>query len=304
MLQSRCSFNESPLFQCVVGEHLGSEWCFAGAPRRNVAIFFGHHHNATTTQANDLLPVEECLGVLGCDWPAQDRDVMDSFAAMRLVSLPSAEQQEQGLRRKTDDHISVDDLADETLIGRVCAGDKEALASLFQGYGRIVRGVAYRVLRDTSEADDLLQDIFLLVHRLCGTFDRSKGSARFWILQMTYRRAISRRRYLTSRHFYAHLDLDQAANQLGDTNAASGRPEASMAEAVDRKEAMQNWFAELSESQRQTLQLFFFEGYTFEDIAAKLGQTVGNARNHYYRGLEKLRKQISAGKLPGKEAVW
>ena len=77
-----------------------------------------------------------------------------------------------------------------------------------------------------------------------------------------------------------------------------------MAEAVDRKEATQNWFAELSESQRQTLQLFFFEGHSFEEIAAKLGQTVGNARNHYYRGLERLRKQISAGKLPGKKAVW
>jgi hypothetical protein len=76
------------------------------------------------------------------------------------------------------------------------------------------------------------------VHRLCGTFDSSKGSARFWMLQMTYRRAISRRRYLTSRHFYTHLDLDEAANQLGETNAGSVRPEASMDEAIDRQQAL------------------------------------------------------------------
>ena len=106
--------------------------------------------------------------------------------------------------------------SDEVLLKEVSSGGTEALSELFKRYARIVRGVAYRVLRDTSEADDLLQDIFLLVHRLCGTFDSSKGSARFWILQMTYRRAISRRRYLTSRHFYTHLDLDQAANQLAD----------------------------------------------------------------------------------------
>jgi RNA polymerase sigma-70 factor (ECF subfamily) len=192
--------------------------------------------------------------------------------------------------------------SDEALIALILKNDKEALALLFRRYASVVRGVAYRVLRDASEADDLLQDIFLLVHRLCGTFDRSRGSGRFWILQMTYRRAISRRRYLTSRHFYTRLDLDQATNQLVDADA-SRRPEASLVEAFDRKEALQNWFAELSESQQQTLHLFFFEGYTFEEIAAKLGQTVGNARNHYYRGLEKLRKQISAGKLPGKEAV-
>jgi RNA polymerase sigma-70 factor (ECF subfamily) len=120
---------------------------------------------------------------------------------------------------------------------------------------------------------------------------------------MTYRRAISRRRYLTSRHFYTRLDLDQAANQLGDTPAKSGSLGNPIDAALDRREALQNWLVELSESQRQTLHLFFFEGYTFEEIAAKLGQTIGNARNHYYRGLEKLRKKISAGKLPGKEAV-
>jgi RNA polymerase sigma-70 factor (ECF subfamily) len=186
---------------------------------------------------------------------------------------------------------------------RICEGDKDALAALFRRYASIVRGLAYRVLRDPSEADDLLQDIFLLVHRLCGTFDSSKGSARFWILQMTYRRAISRRRYLTSRHFYTHLDLDQASDRLGDWGSGSGGPESSMNDALDHWEALQSSFTELSESQRETLHLFFYEGYTFEEIAAKLGQTVGNARNHYYRGLEKLRKQISAGKLPGKEAV-
>jgi len=196
-----------------------------------------------------------------------------------------------------------DELSDEHLMLSICKGDLDALASLFRRYARIVRGVSYRVLRDASEADDLLQDIFLLVHRLCGTFDSSKGSARFWILQMTYRRAVSRRRYLTCRHFYSHVDLDEAANQRPAMSTIWSRDGDSVDEALQRKIALEGWFIGLSESQRQTLHLFFFEGYTFEEIAAKLGQTIGNARNHYYRGLEKLRKRISAGKLPGKEAV-
>ena len=193
-------------------------------------------------------------------------------------------------------------VSEEALMSLICQGDREALASLFRRYARVVRGVAYQVLRDASEADDLLQDIFLLVHRLCGTFDSSKGSARFWILQMTYRRAISRRRYLTARHFYTHLDLDQAADRVCDVPSETGRQN-SVDGVLERREAWDRWLAELSEHQRQTLNLFFFEGYTFEEIASKTGQTVGNARNHYYRGLQKLRKQISAGKLPGKEAV-
>src|SRR5689334_6308617 len=52
--------------------------------------------------------------------------------------------------------------SDEALMALICEGDKEALASLFRRYARIVRGVAYRVLRDASEADDLLQDLFML----------------------------------------------------------------------------------------------------------------------------------------------
>ena len=227
---------------------------------------------------------------------------MDSLVTLRFPALPTSE---------AADRVSPDSPAvlsasaepsDEDLLRGICDDNRNALAALFRRYAALVRGVAYRVLRNAAEADDLLQDIFLLVHRLCGTFDRSKGSARFWILQMTYRRAISRRRYLNSRHFYTHLDLDQAANQLGG-GAGSDRSEASINDIIDRKEALQTWLTELSECQRQTLHLFFYEGYTFEEIAAQLGQTVGNARNHYYRGLQKLRKQISAGKLPGKEAV-
>jgi RNA polymerase sigma-70 factor (ECF subfamily) len=226
---------------------------------------------------------------------------VDSFATIRLPAIYPPKEQ------TTNVEVAIlvpaeSNSPDEALISRICGGDKDALAYLFRRYAGVVRGVAYRVLRDASEADDLLQDIFLLIHRLCGTFDGSKGSARFWILQMTYRRAISRRRYLTSRHFYTHLDLDEAADRVGDVPAESGRAN-SVDRVLGRKQAWESWLAELSEAQRLTLHLFFFEGYTFEEIAAKLGQTVGNARNHYYRGLQKLRKQISAGKLPGKEAV-
>jgi len=59
----------------------------------------------------------------------------------------------------------------------------------------------------------------------------------------------------------------------------------------------------LSENQRQTLYLFFVEGHTLGEIAMKLNQTRGNVKNHYFRGLEKLRKQIFGNKLRGDSAV-
>src|SRR5215831_1084158 len=182
---------------------------------------------------------------------------MNASATARFPKLviPAAR---DSASRQTDLQVEgQSEFSDEVLLKQTADGNSEALSSLFRRYARIVRGVAYRVLRDTSESDDLLQDIFLLVRRLSATFDCTKGSAGFWILQMTYRRAISRRRYLTSRHFYTHLGVEHAVNHLVETNAGPDRTEALMAEAVDRKEALQNWFAELSESQRQTLHLFF-----------------------------------------------
>ena len=89
------------------------------------------------------------------------------------------------------------------LIELVRLGDKEALSFSLQRYARLVRSVAARILRDAAEAEDLAQDLFLFIHRKCGLFDRSKSSARSWIVQMAYHRAIERRRYLTTRHFYS-----------------------------------------------------------------------------------------------------
>jgi len=106
------------------------------------------------------------------------------------------------------------------LISLVCQGDSEALGLLFRRYAHILRGVALRVLKDASEAADLVQEIFVLIYRLSRTFDSSKTSAQFWILKMTYRRAISRRRYLNSRHFYTQVELDEGTVPATDSRSA------------------------------------------------------------------------------------
>jgi RNA polymerase sigma-70 factor (ECF subfamily) len=190
-------------------------------------------------------------------------------------------------------------VSDEALVQQVCVGSREALAILFRRYARVVRSIALRVLRDASEADDLLQDVFILVSRLCRTFDSSKGSAQFWILQMAYRRAISRRRYLSSRHFYTNVELEEQTTTIADSRLVrSDECEQRLAE-LD----LQTMFATLSEDQQKTLRLHFIEGYTLDEIAKMLGQTKGNVRHHSFRGLERLRELIFASKLPGTRAV-
>jgi RNA polymerase sigma-70 factor (ECF subfamily) len=229
--------------------------------------------------------------------PAQTVDAMASSAeAVRGQTLTQARPTGADPGATTDGTASL--ASDEVLLRRICKGDKEALADLFHRYARAVRAVTYRVLRDTSEADDMLQDVFLLVHRACQSFDSSRGPARSWILQMAYRRAISRRRYLTFRHFYTRLDLDGAASELADPRVKGGQFEDSIDGRLGNG-GLERAFEALSDNQQRTLRLHFFEGYTFAEIASELGQSTGNVRHHYFRGLNRLRKQIFDGKLLG-----
>ena len=200
----------------------------------------------------------------------------------------------------TGNICTVQSLSDEALMALICKGDTGAFAGLFRRYARVVRGVALRILKDSSEAEDLLQDIFILIHRLCRTFDSSKASAQFWILQMTYRRAISRRRYLNSRHFYTQVELDDQSVQVAEPGSGHcDDPRNQILAELD----LQKMFGALSEDQQKTLRLHFIEGYTLDEIAKILGQSRGNIRHHSFRGLERLRKQIFGGKLPGARAV-
>ena len=190
------------------------------------------------------------------------------------------------------------EIPDEALMARTVDGDKEALGCLFRRYARLVRAVGYKILRDDSEADDLLQEVFLFIHQKSALFDGCKSSPRSWIVQMAYHRAIDRRRYLDSRHFYAQVDLEDVGNELSGSSATAARYENSIEEVLGRV-GLRKVFGVLSEIQRQTLGLHLLDGYTFEEIAVKLDQSRGNVKHHYFRALEKLRKQIFSCKQEG-----
>lgn len=214
---------------------------------------------------------------------------MSSSAAAGFPSLPLAEKKIGGGEVEFAAPAQRIGISDETLMTRIQAGDQGALGCLFQRYGRVLRNIAARILRDRAEAEDLVQDLFLFIHRKCGIFDSSKSSARSWIVQMVYQRAIERRRYLTARQFYAHEEIESRGHQV--VGAPTTESDYS-AETVLGRNGLEKVIEALSEGQRETLRLHFFEGYTLAEISQKLGQPRENVRHHYYRGLAKLRKQM------------
>jgi RNA polymerase sigma-70 factor, ECF subfamily len=184
--------------------------------------------------------------------------------------------------------------SDEFVLQQVRAGNGDALGILFERYSRLIRSVAARILGDPTEAEDLVQDVFLFIQRKCEVFDRSKSSARSWIVQMTYHRAIERRRYLTTRQYYKTAETQAALDQV--VGSPTGESDYSP-EVVFGRNGLNKVIDEMSPDQRETLRLYFFEGYTLAEISERLGQPLGNVRHYYYRGLDKLRKEMFRGSV-------
>ena len=168
---------------------------------------------------------------------------------------------------------------------------------LFERYATPIRNIGRRILRNESEADDLVQDLFLFLQQKSSIFDSSKGSAGSWIIHMAYQRAMDRRRRLVTRHFYRREELRSEIQGEARLVGIPTTEDDYSPEAVFGRNGLEKVLSTLSEDQRETLRLFFFEGYTLSEISAKLGQSLGNVRNHYYRALDKLRKRMFGRKV-------
>lgn len=172
-------------------------------------------------------------------------------------------------------------LADEELVERVIAGRHDALTVLFDRYSRLVFDVAVRIVRDASEAEEVVQTVFLDVFRAMANFDSRKGILKVWILQYAYHRALHRKRHLVSNHFYRWENLE-AAIEVGSGRALWGE----LPEAMRLADEM---LANLKPRQRRVVEMTYYEGLTAEEIARQLSESPHVIRHDLRRGLAILR---------------
>jgi RNA polymerase sigma-70 factor (ECF subfamily) len=206
------------------------------------------------------------------------------FPALPLTRYP--------IEEVSPDGGEIADIPDEALLASVQTGNREAFGIVFRRYARLVRCVGQRILGDDGEADDLVQEVFLYIHRKSALFDKTKGSARAWIVQVAYTQAFVRRRHLNSRRFYSSVNMDKTPGEECVVNAVADYDHS--VEGLFGRNGWREILDRLTADQRETLRLHFFEGYTLLEISEKLGQSHVNVRHHYYRGLDKIRKQVSS----------
>jgi RNA polymerase sigma-70 factor (ECF subfamily) len=180
-------------------------------------------------------------------------------------------------------------LSDEELCREVCKGNHVAFLVLFDRYWQDVFRLAYSVLRNKAEAEDLVQGLFLEVHTTMLRYDEQRGSFRTLLLRYGYTRAIDQRRHLESRRYYTSLQIEELEPEVlaRDMSLASGL---SLEEGT---RLIEQGLEQLDDKQRAAVTAYFFRGLSVNEIAHELGESFGNARHHLYRGLERMRRVLA-----------
>jgi RNA polymerase sigma-70 factor, ECF subfamily len=219
---------------------------------------------------------------------------MSSEPQGRAVTFPIAWSRSQELSAPAVEAAGGRSPSDEEVMARLQSNDSAALEILFGRYGRLVLAIARGIVRDSGEAEDVVQEAFFYLYKKSMLFDSSKGSAKNWIIQIALHRALDRKSHLARRGFYAGTDI----GALGDTLLGETDLDREIGAKLNRVQ-LERAFEQLPEMQRLTLELFYFEGLDLREISMKLNQSLGNSRHYFYRGLERLRKSAFAQSLRG-----
>jgi RNA polymerase sigma-70 factor, ECF subfamily len=192
------------------------------------------------------------------------------------------------------------DQQDAALMARLQEGDVDALTVLYDRYCGVILRIGSRLLGDASEAEDLLQEVFLYLFRNNRAFNASKGRLESWLIQIAYCRALNRLKWL-KRKFLDRQCICEASVQA-ERAAPDLNPE-ELAELSSWRSYLMHALESLADRQRKTIQLHIFEGYSLLEISQQTGESLPNVRHLYYRGLAGLRSRLSADGFPIRRAL-
>jgi len=169
--------------------------------------------------------------------------------------------------------------SDEQLVEAVARADEDALGELYDRFGRVAYGLAYKILQDASLAEDAVQEAFLQVWRGAGSYRPERAKASTWLLTFVHRRAVDLVRREQRRRTLPELE-DPKTSGPGADEAVVAR---------SRREIVQDALRRLPAEQRQAIELAYYGGLTQSELADKLGQPLGTIKSRMFTGLQRLR---------------
>jgi RNA polymerase sigma-70 factor (ECF subfamily) len=166
----------------------------------------------------------------------------------------------------------------ERILRQLAMGDGHALGELYDRYASVIKGLALRILRNRSDAEEVVQDVFVQVWSQAARFDPSRGTPQAWLCTMARTRAIDRLRRRVVRR-----------EELGDPPASTGSCARSDDEIAVRKA-----LEVVSPDQRRALELAYYEGLTHSEIARKLGAPLGTIKTRIRTAMHLLRDRLGS----------
>lgn len=182
-----------------------------------------------------------------------------------------------GANFRMDDALS----SDRELMQRVLRREQSALSDLYQQYGSAIYSMALRVLRDSREAEEITQDVFLRVWNAPEKWDETKGRLISWLLTVTRYAAIDRLRAENRRAL--DVELQEETELAGETSEFN-TPEWQNGQIVRRL------LTQLPPEQSQVIEMAFFGGLTHRELADRLNLPIGTVKTRVRLGLQKLRQ--------------
>jgi len=183
--------------------------------------------------------------------------------------------------------LAFDAEGDRRLVERLQRRDPQALAELYERYGRLVYSLILRVVRDAGVAEDLVQETFLRVWNRAQALDADKGSVGAWLLAVARNRAIDYQRSTTGR---ARNTLEMEAT---DHHAMYNEKEKDLLQS-DKARRVKAAMEKLSDNQRQVIELAYFEGLSQTEMADRMGQPLGTVKTWVRAALNNLRHELGA----------
>jgi RNA polymerase sigma-70 factor, ECF subfamily len=165
---------------------------------------------------------------------------------------------------------------------RVAGGDRAALRIVYQDTSAKLFGVCLRILKDRSEAEDVLQDVYLTVWRKAATFDPGRASPITWMVAIARNRAIDR---LRARGAGGRLEPIEAADAVSDPGPAA----VERVELAQQHQRLTRCLEELDPRHSSAIRAAFLDGATYEELAARMNVPLGTMKSGIRRGLLKLR---------------
>ena len=174
------------------------------------------------------------------------------------------------------------------LVAAMARGEKSALSALYDSLSRPLYSLAYRVVNDGAEAQDIIQEVFLQLWQKAGTYDSSRGSVFGWAATLTRNRSIDRVRMRKRR---AEL-LAESAPDLQPASPSGDLDSSASLWVQEKATAVRSALGQLAPEQQKAIELAFFSGLTQLEIAAKLNEPLGTIKARIRRGLLKLKETL------------